>query len=89
MPSFFHTYVNGPVPDGVVVKLADWPGQSTRSARLDDAVFWFKVKVALFVTALHVPVTSTVYVPASAPETEAIVSVLVVLLCTAPSFFQT
>lgn len=70
--------MNGPVPVGVVVKVADWPGQTTELVKALAAVGVFTVKVAAFVTLLHVPLTSTVYVPASPVVTEGIVKVSVV-----------
>ena len=59
-PSFFHTYVNGPVPEATVEKLAGVPGHSVRLVSAVALVSVFTVKVALFVTLVQVPLTVTV-----------------------------
>jgi hypothetical protein len=57
--------VNGPVPLAVVAKDAPPPGQTVWLDGVVAVVAVLTVSVALGVTALHAPVTTTEYVAAS------------------------
>ena len=57
--------MNGPVPDGTVVKVALWLGQTIRLTKSLAVVRRLTVSVALLVALVQTPVTSTVYVPVS------------------------
>ena len=58
-PFFVHWNVNGPVPDGVVLKLALVPGQRTSEVNAVADVAVFTVRVAQLVTLPQEPVTMT------------------------------
>ncbi len=70
-PFFNQRYVNGPVPDGVVL---NWAGLPTLMVWLISGVTLGgarTVRRAQLVTLVQPPVTRTQYVPASAAWTEA------------------
>src|SRR5947209_1701843 len=76
--SFSHTKLNGPVPDGVVLNKAVVPGQLVRLVKGVAVTLVRTVKVALFVTLPHAPLTVTLYVPASIEATDVSESALLV-----------
>ena len=59
MPSFSHTKLNGPVPEGVVLKVAVEPGQLLRLVKAVAVTLVSTVKIALLVTLPHAPLTVT------------------------------
>ena len=58
-PSLRHRKLNGPVPEGVVLKAAGVPGQLVTLARGVAATLVNTVKVVLLVTLPQAPLTST------------------------------
>jgi len=54
-----HTKLNGPLPEGVVLKRAGVPGQFVALARGVAPTLVKTVKVALLVTLPQAPLTST------------------------------
>jgi hypothetical protein len=58
-PFFLHTYVKGPVPEGVVVKTAESPRLRTKGANGDVIVSVFTVKTALLVWTVPQPPVMT------------------------------
>ena len=58
-PSLRQTLVKGPLPDGVVMKVAVLPGQLVRLINCVALTLLSTVKVALLVTLLQAPLTVT------------------------------
>jgi len=58
-PSLRQTLVKGPLPDGVVLKVAVLPGQLVRLINCVALTLLSTVNVALFVTLPHAPLTDT------------------------------
>jgi len=58
-PSFRQTRVKGPLPDGVVLKVAVLPGQLVRLINCVALTLFSTVNVALLVTLAHAPLTVT------------------------------
>src|SRR6266404_959083 len=68
-PSFLQTKLTGPAPRGVVLNVAVRPKQSVWFAIGVAVVGALMVSVALLVTELHSPLTTTVSVSASSTDT--------------------
>ena len=85
-PFFFHTNVNGPVPETPVTNAAVAPGH--RSSELSELATSdsLTVNVAQFVTAPQAPLTATQYVPASLAWTFVMISEFVVAPAIGTSF---
>lgn len=77
------------MPEAAVAKVTLCPGQFVTLLSAVATVGLLTVSVAVFVTELHAPLTSIVYVPASALATDPMVRDDVALLCAMPFFFQT
>src|SRR5688572_2110488 len=89
-PSFRQTKLNGPVPCGTAENETSSPEHTVVSASGDAVVGWFTMSEAWLVTALHAPVTTTEYSPASFVVTLSKESVAFVsFISTAPFFRQT
>ena len=58
-PSLRQTLAKGPLPDGVVLKIAVLPGQLVRLINCVALTLLSTVKVALLVTLLQAPLTVT------------------------------
>jgi hypothetical protein len=65
VPFKAHWNANGPVPEGVVLNVADVPGQFVSEVNAVEVVLASTVSVAQFVTLVQAPVTWTQYAPAS------------------------
>ena len=59
LPSLRQTKLNGPVPEGVVLKVAVVPGQLVRLVNDVALTLVSTVRVALLVTLRHAPLTIT------------------------------
>ena len=59
LPSLRQTLAKGPLPDGVVLKIAVLPGQLVRLINCVALTLLSTVKVALFVTLPHAPLAVT------------------------------
>jgi hypothetical protein len=72
VPFRVHWNVNGPVPVGVVLKVAGVPGQFVSETRAVAEAFSSTVSVAQLVTLVQNPATRTQYPAASLDWTAAI-----------------